>query len=191
MEDIERRFREISLNCDQTQKVDIASNQCYIFFYQSRSYLSNFYEASITIHGDIHFPTSEHYFQYLKAKFFGDIERMKAIAKCQAPREAKRLGSMVRGFLAAKWDPESIFAMKTVLEAKFEQNPKLAIKLLVTRDAILVEASPYDRKWGIGLDMSHPGITNPLNWKGQNRLGQLLMTVRTEMQQANDIRHKK
>ena len=62
--------------------------------------------------------------------------------------------------------------------AKFSQNPELGGFLKKTRDKILVEASPYDRIWGIGMAQDNPDINNPFNWNGSNLLGFALMDVR-------------
>ena len=71
------------------------------------------------------------------------------------------------------WDPVKGAGMRIALRAKFEQNPELAEVLLVTGDARLVEHSPADSYWGNGGDGS-----------GLNRLGQLLMELRSNLQQA-------
>ena len=63
---------------------------------------------------------------------------------------------------------------------KYSQNPDLAQKLLSTKDKVLVEASPSDLVWGIGLgenqDISI--LDDEKNWRGRNLLGESLMRVR-------------
>ncbi len=61
---------------------------------------------------------------------------------------------------------------------KFRQNPPLAAALLATGDTILVEASPYDRIWGVGLKWNDPRILDQSLWLGTNLLGKALMKVR-------------
>ena len=56
---------------------------------------------------------------------------------------------------------------------------------MATGDSILVEASPVDKIWGIGLAADNPDAQNPLKWKGQNMLGFALMEVRDELQKVN------
>lgn len=63
-------------------------------------------------------------------------------------------------------------------KAKFGQNPELKEFLLSTSDAILVEASPYDKIWGIGLDRETAMKGTVDQWKGENLLGCALMEVR-------------
>ena len=62
--------------------------------------------------------------------------------------------------------------------AKFSQNAELREYLLGTGDAVLVEASPYDRIWGVGLAQDDPLIRDPGNWRGENLIGFVLMEAR-------------
>ena len=62
--------------------------------------------------------------------------------------------------------------------AKFSQNEKPLDLLLSTDDKILVEASPKDTVWGIGLDESSSEAKQPRKWIGENLLGFALMEVR-------------
>jgi ribA/ribD-fused uncharacterized protein len=61
---------------------------------------------------------------------------------------------------------------------KFSQNPELKEFLLSTSDMLLVEASPYDNIWGIGLNERDAFSIPPSQWPGQNLLGKCLMGVR-------------
>lgn len=71
------------------------------------------------------------------------------------------------------------------VQTQFSQNKNLREHLLSTKDAILAEASPSDRKWGIGLPANNPLALCPDNWRGQNLLGQVLMEVRDELSQMD------
>lgn len=64
---------------------------------------------------------------------------------------------------------------------KFSQNEKLKEFLLSTDNKIIVEASPYDAIWGIGMLETDRDAQNPLLWKGENLLGFALMEVRNEL----------
>ena len=65
---------------------------------------------------------------------------------------------------------------------KFSQNEHLKEFLVNTGNRILVEASPTDRIWGIGMQQGEPGIEAPKKWNGLNLLGFALMEVRDELQ---------
>ena len=64
---------------------------------------------------------------------------------------------------------------------KFSKNEELGSFLKGTKDRILVETSPVDNIWGIGLASYDPGVYNPNLWKGKNLLGFALMDVREEL----------
>ena len=68
--------------------------------------------------------------------------------------------------------------------AKFTQNEALRQFLLSTGDSVLVEASPYDTIWGIGIDPENPNVQDPRQWRGQNLLGFALMEVRDEIRRS-------
>ena len=123
----------------------------------------------------------EQFMMEQKAKLFGDEEIRKCILESQDPRQMKALGQKVRGFDETLWDT---FKHSIVLNGnwcKFSQNRKLRDFLLSTGDSILVEASPYDKIWGIGLSADSPDAQNPFKWRGRNMLGFALMEVRDEL----------
>ena len=69
--------------------------------------------------------------------------------------------------------------------AKFTQNRDLIIKLMDTGDAVLAEASPFDRTWGIGLSADDERAVNRKKWKGQNLLGETLMKIREQLKESD------
>jgi ribA/ribD-fused uncharacterized protein len=44
-----------------------------------------------------------------------------------------------------------------------------------------VEASPYDKIWGIGLGEADPKADDETQWLGENRLGKVLDEVRAKL----------
>ena len=96
----------------------------------------------------------------------------------RAAAEAKKLGRQVRNFDQLLWEEKRYEIVKIGNYHKFSQDEHLATFLKQTGDRILVEASPYDNIWGIGLSADAQGIENPHNWKGLNLLGFALMEVR-------------
>lgn len=128
--------------------------------------------------GEISFCCAEQYMMYKKALLFEDNAIAKEILKSKSPKKIKGFGRLVSGFDSAVWDEHkgNIVVQGNIL--KFSQNPELKEYLLGTVDKILVEASPYDKVWGIGMKKGSVGICDPKKWKGQNLLGFALMEAR-------------
>src|SRR5206468_4265378 len=99
---------------------------------------------------------AEQYMMHRKALLFGDAEIAAEILEADHPRAHKALGRKVRGFDDAKWRREREAIVLAGNRAKFTQNEDLRAHLLATRGTELVEASPHDRIWGIGLAASNP-----------------------------------
>ncbi len=114
-----------------------------------------------------------------KARMFNDRDTREKIMQAATPGEAKSLGRQVRGFREEQWGAERFSLVVRGNAAKFDQNEPLRRFLCSTGTAILVEASPVDRIWGIGLAQDDPAATEPRQWLGENLLGFALMRVRT------------
>jgi hypothetical protein len=87
----------------------------------------------------------------------------------------------VKNFDDAIWKAQRLAIVKAGSTAKFTQNADLRALLLATAGTTLVEASPYDRIWGIGLAASNPLAQDPKTWRGQNLLGKILTELRDEL----------
>ncbi|MDJ1502300.1 NADAR family protein [Xanthocytophaga agilis] len=124
------------------------------------------------------YQTAEHWMMAQKARLFNDKETLKKILIANTPAEAKKLGREVRNFDPVIWDENKYAYVKEGNIYKFSQHPDLKEYLLNTGDRILVEASPVDRIWGIGMAKDNPDIENPRKWKGENLLGFALMEAR-------------
>jgi ribA/ribD-fused uncharacterized protein len=124
------------------------------------------------------FWTSEQYFMYHKAMFFNDKESANEILKSNLPLVAKQIGRTVKFYNDADWDQVKYDIMKEACFAKYTQNLELSEAIMLTKNKILVEASPYDKIWGVGLAEDDPKVLDESNWKGQNLLGKVLMDVR-------------
>lgn len=156
----------------------------FVLFYGNKEIYSNFYPAEFEIDG-LRFPTSEHYFMYAKAmRFDPDGPVTYETLLSATPAEAKKQGRLVRFFDPAVWNAIDEEIMYKACLAKFSQNPELKRQLLETGDAIIVECSPRDRKWGIGMGKNNPGATNPQMWRGKNLLGDILMKVREKLREG-------
>jgi ribA/ribD-fused uncharacterized protein len=150
--------------------------------------LSNWHPAVFVVN-DVRFLNNEQFMMYCKAKMFGDDETASKIIKATTPREHKALGRQVRGFDEAKWSEKRELYVRKGCHAKFSQNPEMLKFLLGTEGTELVEASPYDRIWGVGLAANNPAIHDKSKWLGLNLLGKCLMQVRTQLLEQQ-LKHK-
>ncbi len=168
-----------------TEKFDKGETLKYIFFWghsnnsegAGKFVFSQWYHSPFIVDG-IEYKTSEHWMMAQKANLFGDEETFKKIIKAVKPGEVKELGRQIGDFKEVIWNEQKYeIVMKGNIQ-KFSQNTKLKDYLITTGDRILVEASPVDEIWGIGLAQDAKMIDNPNTWKGQNLLGFALMEVR-------------
>ena len=143
---------------------------------------SNMFEAPVQIEG-ITFPTVEHYFQWAKAKQFGDLGTQSKILKTASPKSAKALGKKVVPFDAAQWEERKDQVMRTAVKAKLMQHPEILKKLRDTGDRIIGEADARGKYWGIGTSADTSFAKNPERWKGKNMMGKILMELRTELKE--------
>lgn len=141
---------------------------------------SNMYEAKIQIDGTT-FPTVEHYYQWSKARMFGDADIQAKIMKTASAKSVKAYGKKVKEFKEEEWNAKKDEIMKTALDAKFMQHPELAEKLKATGDRPLAEANPRDKYWGIGTSSDTSKAKDPAKWPGKNVMGKLLAEIRTKL----------
>ena len=120
-----------------------------------------------------------------KAWLFKDVEIFGKILNATDPKEIKALGREIKNFDPKIWNQHKFEIVVKGNLGKFAENPELKEFLLSTGNKILVEASPYDKIWGIGMKEGTPGIENHSNWKGENLLGFALMEVRDELRNKN------
>lgn len=158
----------------------IKAEQHFIFFFGKDTPFSNFHYSPFAIR-ELNFSCSEQAFMYEKAVLFNDHEIAKQILLAKDPVEYKRLGRLASNFHIDTWETHKRAIMYRVCYAKFSQSKPLKELLLSTNDKTLVEASKYDRIWGIGLELTDGNICNPQLWKGQNLLGITLMNVRNNL----------
>jgi ribA/ribD-fused uncharacterized protein len=133
------------------------------------------------IDAGVAYPTAEHWMMVGKAKLFGDTASVDAILADSSPKQAQAFGRRIKGFDQRKWDAERFGIVVRGNELKFSQNPEARQRLIDTGSMILVEASPHDVIWGIGIGQDDPRAVNPGQWKGQNLLGLALMAVRAKL----------
>ncbi|SMC29430.1 conserved hypothetical protein, ribA/ribD-fused [Andreprevotia lacus DSM 23236] len=139
--------------------------------------LSQWFPAGFTL-DDVYYHTAEHYMMAAKARLFDDAAILAQILANADPRSVKALGRKIKGYDDARWQAHRYCAVVAGNVGKFGQNAALQQFLLATGDKVLVEASPVDAIWGIGLDQAHPDAAHPARWPGLNLLGFALMDVR-------------
>jgi ribA/ribD-fused uncharacterized protein len=159
----------------------------FVFFWSHQSdksgvnasCLSQWYDAPFSVEGQ-RYATAEHFMMAEKAALFRDKATRQQILAAPNPGAAKALGRKVHGFDESLWERHRFDIVVRANLAKFAQNPELAAFLRRTGDRVLVEASPVDRIWGIGLAQDDEKVHNPNLWRGLNLLGFALMRVRDD-----------
>ncbi|MFF7239714.1 NADAR domain-containing protein [Streptomyces collinus] len=129
----------------------------------------------------VEYVTAEHWMMAGKARLFGDAEAERRILAAAHPAEAKKAGRLVRGFDEAVWRRERFRVVVEGSVHKFASDEELRAFLLNTGDRVLVEASPVDRVWGIGLAADDEAASDPERWRGPNLLGFALMEARERL----------
>jgi len=147
---------------------------------QMKACLSQWFPCSFLVDG-IYYNCAEQFMMAEKARLFHDEDALQKIMQAFDPMEQKKIGRRVHGYDDAQWKEHCFDIIVRGNVAKFSQNEKLRDFLLSTGNKILVEASPKDNVWGIGLDEESPDAVNPKRWPGTNLLGFALMEVRDKI----------
>nr|WP_236655401.1 NADAR family protein [Streptacidiphilus carbonis] len=142
--------------------------------------LSQWWPSVFVVDG-VEYASAEHWMMAGKARLFGDEESVSGILAARTPAEAKKRGRLVRGFDEAAWSAARFGLVVDGNVAKFGQDPVLRAYLSGTGSRVLVEASPVDRVWGIGLAADDERSADPLRWRGLNLLGFALMEARERL----------
>ncbi|GAB3501855.1 NADAR family protein [Emticicia fontis] len=146
----------------------------------TKTCFSQWWLSSFVVDG-ITYATAEHWMMAKKAEIFKDEEILNKILSAKSPAEAKKLGRKVRNYQEEIWLANRYTIVKQGNFHKFSQNQALKDFLLDTAERVIVEASPVDSIWGIGMATDYKDIENPEKWKGLNLLGFALMEVRDEL----------
>lgn len=136
-----------------------------------------------------HFYNTEQYFMYMKAIVFGDEEIAKQILEERDPKKVKALGRKVQNYDELVWNDKRYQIMLRANVAKFSQNEDLK-QLLLSPEYEghgFVEASPYDKVWGVRMFESNPNIDDETKWKGLNLLGKVLDETRRIIREDDAI----
>ncbi|WP_112469746.1 NADAR family protein [Streptomyces triticisoli] len=142
--------------------------------------LSQWWPSPFVVDG-VPYATAEHWMMAGKARLFADAEAERRVLAARHPAGAKKAGRLVRGFDERTWERERFSIVVEGNVHKFAAHPALREFLLATGDRVLVEASPVDRVWGIGLAATDEAATDPDRWRGPNLLGFALMETRRRL----------
>lgn len=150
----------------------------FTFFWAGE--FSQWYPSRFMKDGKI-FNCAEQYMMYKKAELFNDAYVQNAVMNSNDPREQKKLGREIKGFDKDKWDAVCKQYVYDANYSKFVQNDNLYNILMQTLGTTLVEASPEDKIWGIGLHKSDERALNRVTWEGTNWLGEIITKVREDL----------
>ncbi len=183
----------------------------YTFFFNLTSPFSNFHPSKFT-YKEYTFISNEQFMMFSKAKTFGDeltatkiisvneeglakkfltneLTRENILQNSQNCSEwnklmmsIKKLGREVKNYDEQVWNSKRVKIVLFGAREKFNQNEDLKNILLATGNSIMVEASKYDKIWGIGLYEEDAKKTSPKNWQGLNLLGKVLTQLKIELQ---------
>ena len=168
---------------------NIAAESKFLFFWGhqpnedgsiSKTCFSQWWLSSFEV-DNVTYKTAEHWMMAKKAELFKDHVVLEKILQAKSPAEAKKLGRQVMNYHENLWLAARFEIVKEGNNHKFSQNPELKTFLLNTKNRVLVEASPVDAIWGIGMAGDHKDVMNPEKWRGLNLLGFALMEVRDEL----------
>ena len=147
------------------------------------SCLSQWWPSPFVVDGAA-YATAEHWMMAGKARLFEDQDAERLILAARSPAQAKNMGRLVRGFDEQTWRRERFGIVVEGSVHKFAAHDDLRQFLLNTGDRVLVEASPVDRVWGIGLAADDEAASAPERWRGPNLLGFALMAARERLRGA-------
>ncbi|MGW5866805.1 NADAR family protein [Streptomyces sp. NPDC055239] len=147
------------------------------------SCFSQWWQSPFTVDG-VEYGTAEHWMMAAKARLFSDADAETAALTARTPAEAKKAGRLVRGFDGAIWERERFRIVVEGSVHKFASTDALRSFLVGTGSRVLVEASPTDRIWGIGLAADDERAQDPERWRGPNLLGFALMEAREWLRDA-------
>jgi ribA/ribD-fused uncharacterized protein len=163
---------------------DVTTTSRYVFFWGG--WPSQWHKCAFRV-GGLAYNCCEQFMMAEKARVFADWETEGAILAAPNPRKQKALGRQVRNFDAGVWNSVCRGIVYRANLAKFEQKSDLYDALMATGERTIVEASPEDAIWGIGLRQDDPRAQDPEQWRGTNWLGIALMQVRDELRRRKGM----
>ena len=175
------RIKNISFNhqFNKLNNIDFETDE-YEFFWSNDSPFSQWHKVNFKLN-NIEYSSAEQFMMAKKAELFEDEEIKSQILSTTNVRKQKELGRKVKNFDEDKWNENKIKIVYIANNLKFNQNEELKEKLLRTKGKYIVEASPVDAIWGIGVAPDDPKRFNRAKWRGQNLLGKILTQLREDI----------
>ena len=159
-----------------------------IAFFRKYCPLSNHCPAPIKIN-DKEYNCTEQMFLSEKCYAYGHQRSGDLIRTMTDPAMMVQEAKVCQGY-NDNWDKDMYDIMLTAQLAKYTQNQIHRDFLIATGDRRLVEGSPYDSVWGVGVAFTDPKIDDMKNWKGDNLLGEALMATRRLLLPRSPIARK-
>ena len=174
---------------------NVLSNDWGVFFWNPPSWPSQWTSVRFTLDSQL-YTCCEQAMMHRKALLFNDPDTARLILAATTPKEHKSLGRIVANFNPTTWDNHKNPIVYSINYAKFSQNERYAERLLATDERLLVEASPLDKVWGVGMSPKNcveiqSQAQAERMWKGQNLLGKALMAVRSKLREERQLQAAK
>jgi ribA/ribD-fused uncharacterized protein len=163
---------------------DTVVNAKGVYFWRLKCIFSQWHRASFKGPDGALYSNTEQWMMAGKARVFNDTGTLSKIMKTSDPKKIWALGRKVANFDGRTWDKHKRHVVLQGNLLKFSQNREFARAILATGDRVLVEASPWDKIWGIGMNAASACRVPESDWKGLNLLGNALMDVRSILRDA-------
>lgn len=191
-------------------------NKKFTFFFTLASPFSNFHPAKIQ-YKNYTFCSNEQFMMFGKAKTFKDEATASKILEInndpliqdflngvvsskdivnngelsarwnKLMMSVKSLGRGVKNYDDAVWAEKREKIVFVGAREKFSQNEDMRTDLMATTGTKMVEASKFDKIWGIGLSEYDAKKVPSKNWPGLNLLGKVLDEVRDALSLKAEI----
>ena len=176
--DIKRLPHNLSL-----ERATLVSKGDNIGYHSRHAFLSTMYNAKLTV-DKVEFTSVEQGYQYHKACFMKDNSLANRILHTEDPYVCKKLGDSL--LVTNQWNETKLQVMNKCMKAKFDQNPELVERLTETAPRRIVECT-RGSVFGAGIHLYSP-LLETGQWKGQNKNGELLMSMRSDYLRKAGIR---
>ncbi|MFL0062360.1 NADAR family protein [Tenacibaculum maritimum] len=168
----------------------------FTFFWATKSPFSQWYKCNFMgerifrtpdyldkFKREILFTSAEQFMMYHKCLLSLDFNAGQQVLSTKDPKKQKQIGRSVKTTkeILETWEVFKTYVVYDGNKAKFTQNKDLKQTLLATKGTTLVEASPSDKMWGIGLTEDNPRAQKRETWEGKNLLGEILTKIRIEI----------